>query len=327
MSVRSFTSDDLTAASRRAGSTVAARKSTRLSRAARLRRIAALAALIVVTAGAQPALATSGSAGGQRFQPPDALAAAPAPAPFVWAHSTSPSESTPVRVEAGADLGLLPDGTASDAVRLAPDAQPTLPPPDTRPINPDDPATVRPIPPDQQTETGPLPPPISPSAAVPRRIVVPSEEYGLSRERPIPFGWTCSCTIDRVGLTSQFDITMLRVDPDAYTLLREESRFNRPPAFDRRWLGVYVGLQYIAGPQDVAYHVSGNDFVVVDSTQLVHDLGALLRLGPDYQPNADVFPGNFVNGWVFFQTFEDKPAVIGWRYSFVGQRAIWFALR
>src|SRR5919112_1767766 len=45
--------------------------------------------------------------------------------------------------------------------------------------------------------------------AAPRQIVVPSVELGLSQRRPIPLGATCSCTIDRVGLTSQFDITVL----------------------------------------------------------------------------------------------------------------------
>ena len=65
--------------------------------------------------------------------------------------------------------------------------------------------------------------------APPRQIVFPSISLGLTRDRPIPLGATCSCTIDRVGLTSQFDITVLTVDPDAMALVLQLNRFNRQP--------------------------------------------------------------------------------------------------
>ena len=47
----------------------------------------------------------------------------------------------------------------------------------------------------------------------------------------------------------------------------------------------------------------------------------------EYRPRADVFPGNYVNGWLVFELPVNRPAYLVWNYSFLGERGIWFALQ
>lgn len=160
-----------------------------------------------------------------------------------------------------------------------------------------------------------------------RQIVFPSIELGLTRDRPIPLGVTCSCTIDRVGLTSQFDITVLTVDPDAMALVQQLNRFNRQPRPGARYLAAYVGQQYIAGPYNQAYTTSDADWKATTSDHRLTDTAQLFHTETEYRPRADVYPGNYVNGWLVFELPINRPAYLVWNYSFLGERGIWFALQ
>jgi hypothetical protein len=163
--------------------------------------------------------------------------------------------------------------------------------------------------------------------AQPRRVIFPSVELGLSRLRPIPLGATCSCTIDRVGLTSQFDITVLRVDTDAVALVQQLNRFNKPPRPGARWVAAYVGQQYIAGPQNQAYTTSEADWKATTTDERLSDTAQLFHTDTEYRPRADIYPGNFVNGWLIYELPVNRPAFLVWNYSFLGERGIWFALQ
>jgi hypothetical protein len=163
--------------------------------------------------------------------------------------------------------------------------------------------------------------------ATPRQIIVPSVQVGLSRDRPIPLGATCSCTIDRTGLVSQFDITVLEVVPDAWAMIQQLNRFNPPPMAGYRYVGVYVGQQYIAGPENQAYTTTDSDWKATSTMERLRDVEQLFHINQEYRPRADVYPGNYVNGWLFFELPLNKPAFLAWNYNFVGERAVWFALQ
>jgi len=160
-----------------------------------------------------------------------------------------------------------------------------------------------------------------------RQIIIPSIEVGLTRDRPIPLGATCSCTIDRVGLVSQFDITVLQVVPDAVAMIQQLNRFNPPPQAGYRYVGVYVGQQYIAGPENQAYTATDSDWKATSTTERLRDVDQLFHVPMEYRPRADVYPGNYVNGWLFFELPIGKPAYLAWNYNFVGERGVWFALQ
>lgn len=160
-----------------------------------------------------------------------------------------------------------------------------------------------------------------------RRIVIPSIEVGLSPDQPIPLGDTCSCTIDRTGLVSQFDITVVRVVPDALAMVQQLSRFNLPPIPQHRYVGIYVGQQYIAGPETQAYTASASDWKATSTMERLHDPQELLHPDREFRPRADAYPGNYINGWLFFELPIDKPAFLVWNYNFVGERGVWFALQ
>jgi hypothetical protein len=163
--------------------------------------------------------------------------------------------------------------------------------------------------------------------AKPRQVVFPSIELGLSQQRPIPLGATCSCTIDRVGLVSQFDITVLDVVPDAITMVQQLNRFNRPARPGARFVAAYVGQQYIAGPQNQAYTTSDADWHATTTDQRLSDTSQLFHNEQEYRPKADILPGDYVNGWLIFELPVDRPAYLVWNYNFVGERGIWFALQ
>jgi hypothetical protein len=160
-----------------------------------------------------------------------------------------------------------------------------------------------------------------------RQLIVPSIEVGLTQDRPIPLGVTCSCTIDRTGLVSQFDLTVIEVVQDAYPMVRQLNRFNRPPRPGARYVAAYVGQQYIAGPENQAYTISDADWKATASDQRLSDTAQLLHQEPEYRPRAEVFPSNYVNGWLIFELPLDRPAYLIWNYNFVGERGVWFALQ
>jgi hypothetical protein len=163
--------------------------------------------------------------------------------------------------------------------------------------------------------------------APPRQVIFPSIELGLRRQRPIPLGATCSCTIDRVGLISQFDITVLTVDTNAIELVQQLNRFNKPPRPGARWVAAYVGQQYIAGPQNQAYTTSEADWKATTTDDRLSDTAQLFHTDTEYRPRADVYPGNFVNGWLVYELPVNRPAFLVWNYSFLGERGVWFALQ
>lgn len=160
-----------------------------------------------------------------------------------------------------------------------------------------------------------------------RRVVVPSVELGLSYQRPIPVGVTCSCTVDRTGLISQFDITVIRVVQDAYPMVQQLNRFNRPPRPGARYVAAYVGQQYIAGPENQAYTTTEADWKAAATDERLSDVAQLLHTEVEYRPRADVYPGNYVNGWLIFELPVNRPAYLVWKYNFVGERGVWFALQ
>ena len=160
-----------------------------------------------------------------------------------------------------------------------------------------------------------------------RQIVVPSIELGLTQQRPIPLGVTCSCTIDRTGLTSQFDLTVIDVVQDAMTMVQQLNRFNRPPRNGARYVGVYVGQQYIAGPENQAYTISEADWKATTTDERLSDTAQLLHTEQEFRPRADILPKNYVNGWLIFELPVNRPAYLVWNYNFVGERGIWFALQ
>lgn len=160
-----------------------------------------------------------------------------------------------------------------------------------------------------------------------RQIVIPTFEVGLSRQRPIPVGVTCSCTIDRVGQISQFDITVIEVVQDASAMVQQLNRFNRPPRPGARYVAAYVGQQYIAGPQDQAYFATEADWHSTATDGRLSDVAQLLRTEIEYRPRAEVYPQNYVNGWLIFELPINRPAFMVWKYNFVGERGIWFALQ
>jgi hypothetical protein len=160
-----------------------------------------------------------------------------------------------------------------------------------------------------------------------RRVIIPGPEIGLSRELPIPLGATCSCTIDRVGVISQFDITILQVVPDAYPMILQLNRFNAPPSPGQRYVGVYVGQQYIAGPENQAYSVTDSDWKATSRLERLRDVQQLFHVDREYRPRADAYPGNYINGWLFFELPLNQPSYMVWNYNFVGERGIWFALQ
>jgi hypothetical protein len=160
-----------------------------------------------------------------------------------------------------------------------------------------------------------------------RRSVFPSVELGLTMQRPIPLGVTCACTIDRVGLVSQFDITVIQVEPDATRIVQQLNRFNRPPRGGARYVAAYVGQLYVAGPTNQAYTATESDWKATTTDMRLSDAAQLLHTEQEYRPRADVFPADYVNGWLIFELPVNRPAFMVWNYNFVGERGVWFALQ
>jgi hypothetical protein len=175
--------------------------------------------------------------------------------------------------------------------------------------------------------------------AEPPRVVRPEPGMGLSREAPIPLGWTCSCTIDRGGRISQFDITVVRVERNAYPMVQQANRFNKPPLEGNTYLGALIDMKYIAGPQDQAYTIAESDFHITAADAKLRDPSTLIGFGEPFQPpaplpggpvsqlRADVYPGSTLTAWVFYEIPRADPAALVWEFSFVGERGVWFALQ
>ncbi|MGE3910531.1 MAG: hypothetical protein AB7K36_14315 [Chloroflexota bacterium] len=176
-------------------------------------------------------------------------------------------------------------------------------------------------PPRDANDGGYLPPP------PPRRVVVPNAELGLTKDRPIPLGVTCSCTIDRTGIVSQFDLTVIDVVQDAFPMVQQLNRFNQPPRLGARYVAAYVGQQYIAGPENQAYMVSEADWKATATSERLSDVIPLMHTQVEYRPRAEAYPANYVNGWLIFELPLNRPAVMVWNYNFVGERGVWFALQ
>jgi hypothetical protein len=92
-------------------------------------------------------------------------------------------------------------------------------------------------------------------------------------------------------------------------------------------VGVYVGENYVAGPENVAYTVAESDFQAASTDRSLNDTLSLLHIPAQFRLQYDAYPGNYVNGWLFYELPVNRPAVLAWRYSFYGERAIWFALQ
>jgi hypothetical protein len=171
----------------------------------------------------------------------------------------------------------------------------------------------------------PVPSPIPSSGPAGREPIRPTAELGLTREAPIPLGATCSCTIDRAGPISQFDISISRVVRDAFPILQQQNRFNKPPYPGAQYLGVQLDIKYIAGPEDQAYTLLDSDFQASSVETKLRD--PAMVIAPELRLQADAYPGATVVGWVFFEIPRDAPAYLVWQYSFVGERGVWFALQ
>ena len=137
---------------------------------------------------------------------------------------------------------------------------------------------------------------------------------------------TCSCTIDRVGLTSQFDITVIEVVQDAYLMVQQltlqpTASAGRP--LPRRLRGPAVR----GGLENQAYTTTEADWKSTATDGRLSDTAQLLHTEVEYRPRADVFPRNYVNGWLIYELPVNRPAYLVWNYNFVGERGIWFALQ
>jgi hypothetical protein len=177
-----------------------------------------------------------------------------------------------------------------------------------------------------------------PAAEAPR-IVRPSPELGLSRERPIPLGWTCSCTTDRAGLISQFDITIVSVDRAAFGAVQGANRFNKQPQEGNAYHGVLVDMKYIAGPREQAFTIVEADYRAASTDAKLRDPSSLIGFpepvapagpipgAPVPQLRADVYPGSTLTGWVYFELPRGQPATVVWEYAYLGERGVWFALQ
>lgn len=183
------------------------------------------------------------------------------------------------------------------------------------------------------------PPGGPPPAAEAPQIVRPTAEMGLSRQQPIPLGWTCSCTTDRAGLISQFDITIVRVERNAFGMVQAANRFNKPPREGNSYFGVLMDMKYIAGPREQAFSIVEADYHGSSSDAKLRDPSSLIGFpepvapagpipgGPVPQLRADVYPGATLTGWVFFELPRDQPATVVWEYAYLGERGVWFALQ
>jgi hypothetical protein len=163
-------------------------------------------------------------------------------------------------------------------------------------------------------------------AALGPRVVKPSAAMGLSRERPIPLGWTCSCSTDRSGQVSSFDISISRVEPDALGLVQAANRFNRPPRPGALYIAAYVEMKYLGGPQDQAYTISEADFHATTSDANERDSAAIIFESVENRVRGDYYPGSYAHGWLIFELSVGRPAFLVWNNSFVGERGVWFAL-
>ena len=138
---------------------------------------------------------------------------------------------------------------------------------------------------------------------------------------------TCSCTIDRVGLTSQFDITVIEVVQDAYLMVQQLNRFNRPPRPGARYLAAYVGQQYVAGLGEPGVHDERGGLEVDGQRRAAERHGAAPPHRGRVPPARRRLPPNYVNGWLIYELPVNRPAYLVWNYNFVGERGIWFALQ
>ena len=162
------------------------------------------------------------------------------------------------------------------------------------------------------------------AAALPQ-IIVPGPGVGLSREEAIPLGRTCSCTVDRAGLISQFDITVVRVLKDAFPLIQQANRFNRPPAEGHAYVGVFVDMKYVRGPEDQPYTITPSDYRAASGDDRLRDPASVIE--PEPRLRGQIYPGATLTGWIFFELRRDAPAAMAWQYSFLGERGVWFALQ
>jgi hypothetical protein len=115
--------------------------------------------------------------------------------------------------------------------------------------------------------------------------------------------------------------------PDAIAMVQQLSRFNKPARPGARYVAAYVGQQYIAGPQNQAYTTSDADWKATTTDERLADTAQLFHSEQEYRPRADIYPGDYVNGWLIFEVPVNRPAYLVWNYNFVGERGIWFALQ
>src|SRR5947208_855107 len=79
------------------------------------------------------------------------------------------------------------------------------------------------------------------------------------------------------GLTSQFDITVVNVSQDAYNIVLQLNRFNKPPRPGAHYIAAYVGQLYVAGPRDQAYTTSEADWKATTTDERLSDTAQLLH--------------------------------------------------
>ena len=125
---------------------------------------------------------------------------------------------------------------------------------------------------------------------------------------------TCSCTIGRVGLSSQFDITVIEVVQDAYLMVQQlnasTDRLGRAPATspptwaNSTWRGGEPGDT----TTEADWKSTATDGRLSDTAQLLHT-------EVEYRPRADVFPRNYVNGWLIYELPVNRPAYLVWNYN------------
>jgi hypothetical protein len=164
------------------------------------------------------------------------------------------------------------------------------------------------------------------AVSVPQRNVIePSDTFGLDVTRPIPPGTICRCSVDRRGRISIFQVSIDEVIRDAWPLVQKANRFNRAPDDSFNYLALKISMQYLTGPSDDAFQVSGTDFKLVGADRVLRQTASIID--PEPKLVGSIYPGSTVTGYVIYEVPRNESAeVLLFETNFNGERGVWFAL-
>jgi hypothetical protein len=147
----------------------------------------------------------------------------------------------------------------------------------------------------------------------------PASGPGSSRSEPIALGE--SAVVD-----DTWRLSVVNVNPDAWTVIEAANDFNEPPAAGERILLISVAAENIA-KEDVAENLSSFGFALVGSRNELYssyDDTTYCGFVPD-ELGADLFPGGKTEGNLCFKVSADETDFVLVWDSFAGGQA-YFAL-